>query len=97
MRRLDPETRARRAAWKNRGTRRPPFAMVPGPGQESVWDEAPYPEFEEIRGHVAFYPGCVACWLGGVRVAPQAGDFYGGWVTPDVVGPFERDFGTGGW
>lgn len=71
--------------------------MVPGPGQESVWDEAPYPEFEEIRGHVAFYPGCVACWLGGVRVAPQAGDFYGGWVTPDVVGPFERDFGTGGW
>lgn len=24
--------------WQNRGTERPPFAMEPGPGQESVWD-----------------------------------------------------------
>ena len=31
---------ARRAqsAWRYRGQERPPFAVVPGPGQESVWD-----------------------------------------------------------
>jgi uncharacterized protein (DUF427 family) len=24
--------------WENRGQKRPPFAIEPGPGQESVWD-----------------------------------------------------------
>jgi uncharacterized protein (DUF427 family) len=27
-----------RATWRYRGQQRPPFAVVPGPGQESVWD-----------------------------------------------------------
>jgi uncharacterized protein (DUF427 family) len=27
-----------RALWSYRGQRRPPFAIPPGPGQESVWD-----------------------------------------------------------
>jgi hypothetical protein len=32
-----------------------------------------------------------------VRVRPQAGSFYGGWVTNDVVGPFKGEPGTEGW
>jgi len=36
--RTDARTRERRAAWTNRGAVRPPFAVEPGPGQESVWD-----------------------------------------------------------
>ena len=35
----DNDTLARaRAAWTYRGQQRPPFAVEPGPGQESVWD-----------------------------------------------------------
>jgi hypothetical protein len=38
-----------------------------------------------------------ACTVDGVAVLPQPGGFYGGWVTPRVVGPFKGDSGTQGW
>ncbi len=57
----------------------------------------PYPEFEAIRGYFSFYPARVDCSVAGVRVAPQSGGFYGGWVTPEIVGPFKGEPGTGGW
>lgn len=171
--------------WKNRGQQRPPFAIEPGPGQESVWDyprppriepvphrvraewagvlladtvdavrvcetaspptyyippkdvrmdlltAAPgatvcewkgqarywtvrvgdqiaqraawsYPrptrDFAALRDFLAFYAGKMdRCTVGDAVVEPQAGDFYGGWVTPDIVGPFKGDPGTSGW
>jgi len=33
----------------------------------------------------------------GQPVQAQSGGFYGGWITPDVVGPFKGDEGTWGW
>jgi uncharacterized protein (DUF427 family) len=57
----------------------------------------PYSEFEIIRGHLAFYPSKVECYVDGIRVLPQPGGFYGGWVTPEIVGPFKGEPGTGGW
>lgn len=177
-----------RGAWTHTGRARPPFALEPGPGQESVWDyprppalvreprgivvatadgreiarcagderhawklcetaspptyylppesvrfeslvrtagrsrcewkgeawywaladapdgptvawsyPAPFGEYRALEGHVAFYPGRVRCTLGGESVRAQAGDYYGGWITDDVVGPFKGDPGTGGW
>lgn len=59
--------------------------------------EHPHPEFARIEGYFSFYPAKLECYLGDVRAQPQAGDFYGGWVTPDVVGPFKGEPGTGGW
>jgi uncharacterized protein (DUF427 family) len=54
--------------------------------------------FRELRDHVAFFPGRVdAAWLGDERVHAQAGDFYGGWITADLVGPFKGPPGTRGW
>ena len=54
--------------------------------------------YEAIAGHVAFYPAKMdACWVGDERVQPQEGDFYGGWVTSDIVGPFKGAPGTWGW
>ena len=45
MSRNDDETlRAARDAWHWRGLRRPPFALVPCPGQRSVWDFPRPPE-----------------------------------------------------
>ena len=58
----------------------------------------PTPGYEAIRGHVAFYPGKMdACYVDGERVQAQPGDFYGGWITSDIVGPFKGGLGTTGW
>jgi len=58
----------------------------------------PTPGFEEVRGHVAFYPGRMdACFVDDERVAAQEGDFYGGWVTEEIVGPFKGAPETMGW
>ncbi|MBA2304589.1 MAG: DUF427 domain-containing protein [Acidobacteria bacterium] len=60
------------------------------------YDE-PQPPFDAIRNHLSFYPGRIECYVAGTRVLPQAGGFYGGWITPEVVGPFKGDPGSSGW
>jgi uncharacterized protein (DUF427 family) len=58
----------------------------------------PNPGYEAICDYLAFYAGKMdACYVGGVRVTPQPGRFYGGWITPDVVGPFKGEPGTEMW
>ena len=58
----------------------------------------PAPRYTALRDHVAFYPSRMdACWVDGERVRSQAGDFYGGWITDRVVGPFKGGPGTWGW
>jgi uncharacterized protein (DUF427 family) len=62
------------------------------------WYPAPARGFEALTDMVAFYPGRVdACYVGEERVTPQAGDFYGGWITSRIVGPFKGGPGTFGW
>jgi len=173
-----------RGHWKHTGAERPPFAVEPGPRQESVWDyprpprleemeqtvevrhgdvviastdralrivetasaptvylppddvameylrrvdgtsrcewkgEAdywsvvvgserldrvgwsypdPFPPFEAVKDHLSFYPAALHCTVGGERVRPQPGGFYGGWVTDAIVGPIKGEPGSGGW
>lgn len=58
----------------------------------------PIAAFRHIKNHVAFYANRVdECWVGDERVTPQSGDFYGGWVTALIVGPFKGGPGTMGW
>lgn len=58
----------------------------------------PSPCFGAIKDHLAFYASRVnECWIGGERVEAQAGDFYGGWISSRVVGPFKGSPGTQGW
>lgn len=58
----------------------------------------PVPQYAALAGHIALYPGRMhACTLDSEPVLPQDGDFYGGWVTPDVVGPMKGGRGTWGW
>jgi uncharacterized protein (DUF427 family) len=169
--------------WKYNGSDRPPFADVPSPGQESVWDyprppilvtcalpvevlcgdvplarttaalrvletaspptyylpagdvdwtllrrtadrsfcewkgaatywalaantgggavgwsyETPSERFRAIDDYISFYPGRIACYVNGERVAPQPGGFYGGWVTSTIAGPVKGEPGTGHW
>ena len=47
---------------------------------------------------LAFYPQRVdRCMLGDDVVEPNGGDFYGGWITPDMQGPFKGAPGTASW
>ncbi len=58
----------------------------------------PEPIDEAIRDCVSFYARRVdACYVAGEQVQPQDGDFYGGWVTRWVRGPFKGGPGTRGW
>ena len=58
----------------------------------------PFPEFAALRDHLAFYCAAMdACLVGNERATPQPGGFYGGWITPHVVGPFKGGPGTTGW
>jgi uncharacterized protein (DUF427 family) len=173
-----------RGAWRYRGQSRPAGAVMPGPGQESVWDyprppvivadtrcievrldgvliadtraalrvletanpptfylpsaalccdclrperertfcewkgqaryyslcigersvnhaawsyPAPYAGFLAIRNYLAFYPDRMECYVDGERARAQAGGFYGGWTTDEIVGPFKGEPGTSGW
>lgn len=58
----------------------------------------PEPAYRAIQDHVAVYPSKVdACWVDDEQVEAQEGDFYGGWITSDVVGPFKGPPGTLFW
>ena len=52
---------------------------------------------EALADCVAFYPAQLDCTVAGARVTPQAGGFYGGWITPELVGPFKGEAGSQGW
>lgn len=180
----DEDLKRARNAWLNRGQARPAAAVMPGPGQESVWDyprpplivddtrrievrldgvtiadtraakrvletaspptfylppeslppgclrpdaehshcewkgrasyfsvcagdhcvknaawsyHEPFAEFTAIRDYLAFFPGRLECYIDGERVRAQAGGFYGGWITAEIVGPFKGEPGTSGW
>jgi uncharacterized protein (DUF427 family) len=46
--------------------------------------------YRMIAGYYAFYPGRLdECTVDGEKVRPQNSDFYGGWITDDIVGPFK--------
>lgn len=54
--------------------------------------------FEALVDHVAFYPGRMdRCAVDDETVLAQPGDFYGGWITSQVTGPFKGAAGTLGW
>lgn len=66
---------------------------------EAGWSyESPTPDFEPIKGYITFYASRVdACFVDDEQVKPQEGDYYGGWITSDIVGPFKGGAGTWGW
>jgi uncharacterized protein (DUF427 family) len=54
--------------------------------------------FEAIAGAIAVMAAEVdRCTVNGEEVTPQPGNFYGGWVTSWVAGPFKGVPGSMGW
>ncbi len=66
---------------------------------DAAWTyPSPTERFRSIVDHLAVYPQRVEeCSVDGERVDANAGDFYGGWITSRVVGPFKGAPGTLGW
>lgn len=67
--------------------------------ERTAWN---YPDpsrgFELLADRVAVYAAPMdLCTVDGVEVEPQPGGFYGGWITPDVAGPFKGVSGSMGW
>ena len=65
----------------------------------AVWGyDSPTPRFAALKDHVAIYASQLdAARVGGVAVIPQPGDFYGGWVTPNLTGQIKGAPGTLHW
>lgn len=58
----------------------------------------PSNRFELLTNTVSVYAHHMdACFVNDEKVQPQEGDFYGGWITKDIVGPFKGAPGTWGW
>lgn len=94
---LERSLRTSYCEWKGRATYwalRLPDRFLP----DVAWSyEAPH-AYRELEGYFAFYASAVdLCMVGDERVQPQAGGFYGGWVTSRIVGPFKGEPGTGHW
>ncbi|MFP4006504.1 MAG: DUF427 domain-containing protein [Spirulinaceae cyanobacterium] len=77
------------------------YTVVVGDKQaaNAAWYYAePSDRFADIKDYVSFYASRMdACYVDGEEVQAQPGDFYGGWITSEIVGPFKGGMGTWGW
>lgn len=99
MGRLRANARRSMCEWKGQALY---YDLVDGDGiivANVAWTyPQPTPAFEAIRNHLAFYPSKVdACFVNDEQAAAQEGDFYGGWITANLKGPFKGAPGTLGW
>ena len=66
--------------------------------QQVAWS---YPQplggAEPLADCIAFYAHELDCRVGGATVVAQPGGFYGGWITPELTGPFKGEPGSSGW
>lgn len=67
--------------------------------ERAAWSyPSPTPPYRAITDCLSFYAGRVdGCFVDDEQVRPQEGDFYGGWITSNIRGPFKGGPGTQGW
>lgn len=100
MRRLSASRNRSWCEWKGEASYWS-FAAPDAPEHDADigWSyESPTRGYEAIAGYLAFFAQRVdECWVDDHRVEPNPGNFYGGWVTPAVVGPFKGGPGSRMW
>lgn len=52
---------------------------------------------EPLADCIAFYAHHLDCSVDGALVTAQPGGIYGGWITPDLAGPFKGEPGSSHW
>ncbi|NER34919.1 MAG: DUF427 domain-containing protein [Oscillatoria sp. SIO1A7] len=88
---LTSSDRSSYCEWRGRATY---YNLTVGDRQaeNAAWN------YSELKDFIAFYVRPMdACYLDGEKVQPQPGDYYAGWITKDIVGPFKGGPGTRGW
>jgi len=94
MTRLQPTAATTWCEWKGPAS----YWQLDGAAEVAWSYRRPAAGFEAISDHLAFYAQRVdECWVDDERVQPNPGNFYGGWITSWVVGPFKGAPGTLGW
>ncbi|EDQ34973.1 hypothetical protein HPDFL43_02210 [Hoeflea phototrophica DFL-43] len=90
--------RQTRCEWKGQANY---FDLVAGDhvAERAAWTyREPDPRYAQLRDHLALYAEPMdEILVDGVRVIPQPGNFYGGWVTPNIKGPIKGAPGTMHW
>ncbi|HIK44857.1 MAG TPA: DUF427 domain-containing protein [Leptolyngbyaceae cyanobacterium M65_K2018_010] len=98
MQYFQPTARTTFCEWKGAATY---YTITVGDRQvvNGAWAyPQPTEPFRGIAHYLAVYPGQMdACYVDDQQVQAQPGDFYGGWITPEIVGPFKGGPGTWGW
>ena len=66
---------------------------------QAAWGYSnPTNHYTMLKDTVSVYAHLVdACYVNDEKVQAQEGDFYGGWITSNIVGPFKGGAGTWGW
>lgn len=84
--------------WKGRA-RYWTLALGDAVAARAAWDYPdPTRDFAALKDHLAVYVGLVdACFVGEEQAFPQAGGFYGGWVTSNLRGVVKGEPGTEHW
>ena len=60
--------------------------------------KSPKTEFQPIKDYISFYASkAEKCIVNGEIVKKQEGEFYGGWITKNLTGPFKGAKGTSFW
>ena len=91
---LTPASGSSLCEWKGRAS----YLDVCGRERAAWTYRDPVPRYAALRDFACFYPSRMdACHLDDELVRAQDGDFYGGWITDDLVGPFKGAPGTLGW
>jgi len=95
---LEEASRNTYCEWKGKGSY---YHLIDGDRvvENAAWYyHNPRNAYADLKDHIAFYPSKVdQCFIGDEEVEAQAGDFYGGWITSKIVGPFKGGEGTFGW
>ncbi|MBK5938285.1 DUF427 domain-containing protein [Halochromatium roseum] len=96
--RLRPSARRSFCEWKGEAEYFDVEGSAAGWIRNALW-RYPRPEAEAsvIAGWFAAYPSLLRCVVAGEPVRAQAGGFYGGWITNELVGPFKGEPGSGHW
>jgi uncharacterized protein (DUF427 family) len=95
---LTREDRSTHCEWKGRSQY---YTVTVGDrtAPHAAWNyPSPNEQYAALKDHFAFYASKMdACYVGDEEAHAQKGDFYGGWITSDIVGPFKGGPGSIGW
>jgi len=58
---------------------------------------SPTQRYSEITNHISFYAKDFICKVDDEIVTPQPGNYYSGWITKNIKGPFKGGPGSWGW